>query len=387
MPPPGSFPLIWNFAMKLTLERAPLLAALGRASRVVERRNTIPILANLRLDAAASALRIVATDLDIEIAQSLAAEVSMPGSTTAPAHTLHEIVRKLPEGAQVQLETAGDRGTLTVRADRSRFSLQTLPESEFPDLSTVEGGCVITLPGKDLSQAIGQVEFAISTEEARYYLNGIYLHPREGKLGLVATDGHRLSLMSLALALPEGLPGVILPRKAVGEVKKLAEAADKADITLEISTHKLAAEFAGARLTTKLIDGTFPDYGRVIPTGNARVATLEAADLLAAVARVGTIASERGRAVKFTFTSGRLVLAVTNPDAGEASEEIDCAYDAEDLEIGFNGKYVEDALTRTASTGPIEIALNDPGSPALIRRAPSDTPTPDALCVLMPMRV
>ncbi|PZQ82686.1 MAG: DNA polymerase III subunit beta [Ancylobacter novellus] len=373
--------------MKLTLERAPLLAALARADRVVERRNTIPILANLRLDAAAGALRIVATDLDIQIAQSLPAEVSAPGSTTAPAHTLYEIARKFPDGAQVQLETSGDRGTLTVRAGRSRFALQTLPESEFPDLAGVEGGHVITLPGKDLAAAIGQVEFAISTEEARYYLNGIYLHPREGKLGLVATDGHRLSLLSLALELPEGLPGVILPRKAVGEVKRLAEAADKADITLEISTHKLAAEFAGARLTTKLIDGTFPDYGRVIPTGNAKVATLEAADLLAAVARVGTIASERGRAVKFTFTSGRLVLAVTNPDAGEASEEIDCVYGAEDLEIGFNGKYVEEALTRTASTGPIEIALNDAGSPALIRRPPADTPTPDALCVLMPMRV
>ena len=373
--------------MKLTLERAPLLAALGRASRVVERRNTIPILANLRLEARDDTLTVTATDLDIEITQALPAGIAVPGSTTAPAHTLHEIVRKLPDGAQVQLETSGDRGTLTVRAGRSRFALQTLPESEFPALAGVEDGHVITLPGKELSQAIGRVEFAISSEETRYYLNGIYLHPRQGKLGLVATDGHRLSLMSLALDLPEGLPGVILPRKAVGEVKKLADAADKADITLEISTHKLAAEFAGARLITKLIDGTFPDYGRVIPSGNAKVATLEAADLLAAVARVGTIASERGRAVKFTFSAGRLVLAVTNPDAGEATEEIDCAYDAEDVEIGFNGRYVEDALNHTASTGPIEIALNDPGSPALIRRPPADTPTPDALCVLMPMRV
>ena len=368
--------------MKLTLERAPLLAALARADRVVERRNTIPILANLRLDAAAGALRIVATDLDIQIAQSLPAEVSAPGSTTAPAHTLYEIARKFPDGAQVQLETSGDRGTLTVRAGRSRFALQTLPESEFPDLAGVEGGHVITLPGKDLAAAIGQVEFAISTEEARYYLNGIYLHPREGKLGLVATDGHRLSLLSLALELPEGLPGVILPRKAVGEVKRLAEAADKADITLEISTHKLAAEFAGARLTTKLIDGTFPDYSRVIPTANDKLLKIDPRSFEEGVDRVATIATEKTRAVKMALDRDKITLSVTSPENGTAAEEVPGDFAGTGFDIGFNARYLLDILGQLDGD-LIELHLADAAAPTLIR----ENDKSPALYVLMPMRV
>ena len=381
--------------MKLTVERAPFLAALQRAARAVERRNTIPILANLLLRAEAGGIAITATDLDVEVTQTVKAEISTDGEpTTLPAHTLLEIVRKLPDGAQIGIETAGDKGNAVLRAGRSRFTLQTLPAYEFPDLSEVTGGYEMALPGAALADAIGRVEFAISTEETRYYLNGIFLHrdpDTSGRLRLVATDGHRLSLASLAIDTPPQLPGVIVPRKAVAEIKKMAEAADKADLRLDVSANRLVASLGDWRFSSKLIDGTYPDYGRVIPSGNDKFVTLQAEELLAAVERVGTVASERvgtvaserGRAVKCTFAPGRLELQVTNPDAGTAYEEVEVAYTGETIEIGFNGRYIVDLLNATAKAGEISIALHDPGSPALIRRP--DTKV--ALCVLMPMRV
>lgn len=373
--------------MKLTVERAPFLAALQRAARAVERRNTILILANLLLRAEASGIAITATDLDVEVTQTVKAEISADGEpTTLPAHTLLEIVRKLPDGAQIGIETDGDKGNAVLRAGRSRFTLQTLPAHEFPDLSEVTGGYEMALPGAALADAIGRVEFAISTEETRYYLNGIFLHrdpDGSGRLRLVATDGHRLSLASLAIDTPPQLPGVIVPRKAVAEIKKMAEAADKADLRLDVSANRLVASLGDWRFSSKLIDGTYPDYGRVIPSGNDKLVTLQAEELLAAVERVGTVASERGRAVKCTFAPGRLALEVTNPDAGTAYEEVEVAYTGETIEIGFNARYIVDLLNATAKAGEISIALHDPGSPALIRRPDTE----DALCVLMPMRV
>lgn len=375
--------------MKITLERAPFLAALGRAQKVVERRNTIPILANLRLKAEGSRLIITATDLDIEITEAVDAEVSAAGETTAPAHTLYDIARKVAEGAQIQMETSGDRGTLTVRAGRSRFSLQTLPANEFPDFTAGTAGVPLAIPGKMLAEAMARVEFAISTEETRYYLNGIYIHRAEVSVGehrltLVATDGHRLSLMRLPLDAPDDLPGVILPRKAVDIVRRMAEEAGDDDLKLEVSASKLAASAGDLRVVTKLIDGTFPDYGRVIPLGNSRMAKVKAEDLGAAVERVATLAHDRSRAVKFTFggESEGLVLEATNPEAGTARDEIDCAWEGEEMSIGFNGTYVA-GLLKAVAAAEIEIALADPGSPSLWRR-PGST---DALCVLMPMRV
>ncbi|MDQ0349770.1 DNA polymerase III subunit beta [Ancylobacter vacuolatus] len=373
--------------MNITVERAAFLAALQRAHRAVERRNTIPILANVLLRAEGGRLTLIATDLDIEIEDSLPAECAAEGEATLPAQTLLDIVRKLPEGVQIKLEVSTDNGTATLRAGRSRFALNWLPASEFPSLGRLEDGVAFDIPGHALADALARVKFAISTEETRYYLNGIYLHrdPQVAdRLRLVATDGHRLSLASLTVeGLPE-FPGVIVPRKAVDELERLAQAADKAPLALLLSPVKLAATLGKARFTTKLIDGTFPDYGRVIPLGNAHVATLQAEELLSAVDRVGTVASERGRAVKFTFGAGKLVLDVINAEGGgSASEEVDIAYAADDIIIGFNGKYVVDLLNATAKTGPIEIALADPGSPTILRRPEAS----DALCVLMPMRV
>src|SRR5438034_2283121 len=279
--------------MKVTVERVALLKSLGHVHRVVERRNTIPILANVLIRAENSKLAFKATDLDLEVTEAIAAEVAPGGSTTVPAHMFYEIVRKLPEGAQVVLEATGDRATLAIRAGRSRFTLQTLPESDFPDLAAGEMTHSFKMPAADLKRLIDKTQFAISTEETRYYLNGIYLHTAgSGKaqtLRAVATDGHRLAQFELPLpAGASGMPGIIVPRKAVGEVQRLIENGE-AEIGIELSQTKIRFTMGDVVLTSKLIDGTFPDYARVIPLGNDKRLTIDKTDFAAAVDRVSTV--------------------------------------------------------------------------------------------------
>jgi DNA polymerase-3 subunit beta len=371
--------------MKVTIERAALLRALGHVHRVVERRTTIPILANVLIDARDSAVRLKATDLDLEMVETAAAEVGQAGATTLPAHTLYDIVRKLPEGAQVSLD-GGESGQLTLRSGRSRFNLSTLPESDFPDVTSGEFSHSFHLAPAELKRLIEKTQFAISNEETRYYLNGIYIHALDvdGRLMLraVATDGHRLA--RLEAPAPEGcagMPGVILPRKAVQEVQRLVEDAQK-DVLVELSTNKMRFSFGDALLTTKLIDGTFPDYGRVIPSGNDKRLTVEREAFTKAVDRVSTISSERGRAVKLALTEGKLVLSVTNPDQGSAIEEIEADYDGAPLDVGFNARYLLD-ITQQLDSDTALFKLADPGSPTLIQ----DRDGASALYVLMPMRV
>jgi DNA polymerase-3 subunit beta len=372
--------------MKVTLERAALLKSLGHVHRVVERRNTIPILSNVLIVADEEALRLKATDLDLEIVESSPAEIGMPGSTTVPAHTLYDIVRKLAEGAQVSLEGGGDATQLIVRSGRSRFTLQTLPAADFPDLAAGEFPHHFELKATDLRRLIEKTQFAISTEETRYYLNGIYLHTfevdGETRMRAVATDGHRLARVELpAPAGSEGMPGVILPRKTVGEVQKLLEEPE-AVVTIELSPAKVRFSVGAVVLTSKLIDGTFPDYNRVIPAANDKRLVVERADFAAAVDRVSTISSERGRAVKLSLSEGRLVLTVTNPDSGTATEEIEVDYDAEPLDIGFNSRYLLDIAAQLDGDTAL-LKLADPGSPTLVQ----DREGAAALYVLMPMRV
>jgi DNA polymerase III subunit beta len=372
--------------MKLTVERAALLKSLGHVHRVVERRNTIPILANVLIRAEKSALSLKATDLDLEVTETLAAEVGNGGATTVPAHMIYDIVRKLPEGAQVILESLSDRASLAIRAGRSRFTLQTLPESDFPDLAAGEMSHKFTLAAADLKRLIDKTQFAISTEETRYYLNGIYLHTAgSGKattLRAVATDGHRLA--QVELAAPDGavgMPGVIVPRKAVGEVQRLIEDS-QAEVVVELSPTKIRFTIGDVVLTSKLIDGTFPDYARVIPLGNDKRLSVDKKDFEAAVDRVSTVSSERGRAVKLSLTGGRIVLSVTNPDSGSATEEIEAEYEADPLDIGFNSRYLLDIATQIEGETAV-LKLADPGSPTLIQ----DKDAGNALYVLMPMRV
>jgi len=372
--------------MKVTVERADLLKSLGHVHRVVERRNTIPILANVLLRADKSALNLKATDLDLEVIESIGAEVSPGGSTTVPAHMFYEIVRKLPDGSQVALEAAGDRAVLAIRAGRSRFTLQTLPESDFPDLAAGDMAHRFSLSAADLKRLILKTQFAISTEETRYYLNGIYLHVAgegpEATLRAVATDGHRLA--QAEVPVPEGatgMPGVIVPRKTVAEVQRLIETAE-AEIGIELSPAKIRFTIGQVVLTSKLIDGTFPDYARVIPAGNDKELVVDKKDFEAAVDRVSTVSSERGRAVKLSLTSGRLTLSVTNPDSGSATEELEVEYTADPIDIGFNSRYLLDIAAQLDGETAV-LRLADPGSPTLIE----DKDANGALYVLMPMRV
>jgi DNA polymerase III subunit beta len=372
--------------MKVTVERAELLKALGHVHRVVERRNTIPILANVLIRGETSKLSLKATDLDLEIVEAIPAEVGPAGSTTVPAHMFYEIVRKLPDGAQVILESSGDRAALAIRAGRSRFTLQTLPESDFPDLAAGEMTHSFTLGAADLKRLIEKTQFAISTEETRYYLNGIYLHPASSgsaqTLRAVATDGHRLAQIELPLpGGATGMPGIIVPRKTVGELQRLLED-NEAEIGIELSTSKIRFKVGAVLLTSKLIDGTFPDYARVIPLGNEKELKVDKAEFGSAVDRVSTVSSERGRAVKLSLTGGRLVLSVTNPDSGSAIEELEVDYGSDPLDIGFNSRYLLDIAAQIEGEVAI-LKLADPGSPTLIQDRDAD----GALYVLMPMRV
>ncbi|GJD89498.1 MULTISPECIES: DNA polymerase III subunit beta [Methylobacterium] len=373
--------------MRVTVERAALLRSLGHVHRVVERRNTIPILSNVLLRAESGGLQLRATDLDIEVTESVPADVADPGATTVPAHVIYDIVRKLPDGAQVSLETGGESGQMTIRSGRSRFALGALPEGDFPDLAAGELPHSFSILSADLKRLIDKTQFAISTEETRYYLNGIYLHTIESegalKMRAVATDGHRLARVELdAPPGSQGMPGVIVPRKAVAEIQKLVDDGGES-VDIDLSPAKIRLRFAGGvTLISKLIDGTFPDYQRVIPTGNDKRLTVERESFARAVDRVSTISSERGRAVKLGLSEGRLALSVNNPDSGSATEELDVDYEAAGLDIGFNARYLLDITSQLEGDTAL-FRLADPGSPTLIQ----DREGAPALYVLMPMRV
>ena len=370
--------------MRVTIERSAFLRALNHVQSVVERRNTIPILSNVLLQATGGDLKLTATDLDIEIVESVAAMVATPGAATVPAHMLYDIVRKLPDGAQLELDQGGDVNRINVFAGRSRFSLQSLPPEDFPDLATGEFPNTFSISAGDLKGLIEKTRFAISTEETRYYLNGIYFHEvtAGNLLRAVATDGHRLA--QAQIPRPDGakgMPGVIVPRKTVLEVVKLLEGVD-AEIEVALSASKIRFTAGNLTLTSKLIDGTFPDYERVIPRHNDKVLEIDARSFASAVDRVSTISMEKGRAVKLHMSAGKLMLSVNNPDSGSAEEELLCSYDADAIEIGFNARYLLDVAGQVKSEA-IVFNLADAGSPTIVR----DPADEQALYVLMPMRV
>ena len=372
--------------MRVTIERSEFLKSLNHVQSVVERRNTIPILSNVLVQADDNAVTLTATDLDIEVVEKVASDTGRGGGTTVPAHMLYDIVRKLPDGAQLEIEQGPDEQRLSVKCGRSQFSLQSLPSEDFPDISAGELDHKFALPAADLRVLIEKTRFAISTEETRYYLNGIYLHQVEvdgtAMLRAVATDGHRLAQVQLALpAGADGMPGVIVPRKTVMELHKLIED-QEGDIDVSLSTAKIRFSFTNVTLTSKLIDGTFPDYERVIPKDNDKAMEVDTKLFAQAVDRVSTISSEKGRAVKLNITPEKLTLSVNNPDSGSAEEEVTAQYDADALDIGFNARYLMD-ITAQLGSDTARFLLSDASSPTIVRDKDDET----SLYVLMPLRV
>jgi len=369
--------------MKATIERATLLKSLGHVQSVVERRNTIPILSNVLIEAGEGGIRLMATDLDLQINETVEANVTEPGATTVSAHTLFDIARKLPEGSQVELNAA--EGKMQVNAGRARFNLATLPRDDFPVIAEGELPTQFELPAATLRQIIDKTRFAISTEETRYYLNGIFIHVSDEAqpvLKAAATDGHRLARVTVPRPDgAQGMPDVIIPRKCVAELRKLLEEVD-GTVQVSLSESKVRFGMGNAILTSKLIDGTFPDYSRVIPTANDKLLRIDPRSFEEGVDRVATIASEKTRAVKMALDRDRVTLSVTSPENGTAAEEVPGDYGSDGMEIGFNARYLLDILGQIEGD-TVEVHLADAAAPTLLR----ENDKAAALYVLMPMRV
>lgn len=370
--------------MKLVIEREALTRALTRAGRVSPGRNTIPILGNLLLVARDGMLTVTATDLDMWLSDSAPARIEDAGEITVPASALTDIARKLPNGAEVLLETTDTQ--IRIQCGRSRFMLHALPAEDFPAINLMPLPHEFQVPCSTLAHLIVKTQFAISTEETRYYLNGVFLHPaeRDGRMYLrgVATDGHRLSRCDEALPIgAENMPGIIVPRKAVTEIAKLTESPD-AEAGIAASERQLRVTVGTASITTKLVDGTFPDYRRVIPTGHTVLARLDRETVTQVLGRVTSVSSSRGNAVKCLFDQRGATLSVHNSDLGDSEESMDGQCDGL-ITIGFNGKYFAEALGVLPGK-TLSLAMNDPGGPAVLRE---DAGTGELLIVLMPMRV
>ncbi len=370
--------------MKLTIERAALIRSLNHVQSVVERRNTIPILSNVLLKGADGALAMTTTDMDLEINESVAAKIHTPGAITAPAHTLHDIIRKMPDG-DVTIELDGSRNTMTVKAGRSTFKLSCLPVADFPEIAKAELPASFDLPAAELRALIDRTKFAMSTEETRYYLNGIYMHQADNNgvkvLRAVATDGHRLARFEMPLPEgAEGMPGVIVPRKTIVELRKLVdEAADS--IRISLSESKIRFAFDHIVLTSKLIDGTFPNYEQVIPANNDKVFEVNPKKFSGAIDRVSTISDGKSRAIKLTLNGNTATISANSPDAGSATEDLE-GHGNDNMEIGFNARYLLDITSQIEGEG-CRLRLADAASPTIIQ----DTSDTSALYVLMPLRV
>ena len=372
--------------MKLIIERAAFLKVLGHVQSVVERRTTIPILSNVLLRTEAGRLALSTTDMDLELIEQVPGRIEREGRTTVPAHTFYDIVRKLREGSQVEIEASGERNSMVLRSGRSTFTLQCLPPEDYPLMASGELPHNFALAAGELRALIDRTRFAISTEETRYYLNGIYLHVTKNDevpvIRAVATDGHRLARVEMVL--PEGaagMPGVIIPRKTMLELRKLVEEGEN-EVQIALSDTKIRFIIGEATLTSKLIDGTFPDYDRVIPSNNDKILEVDCKSFAEAVDRVSTISTEKSRAVKLSIENGNLKVSATSPENGTAEEELEVRYLASPLEIGFNSRYLLDIAEQIDGEGA-QFVMSDAGSPTIVR----DSADKSALYVLMPMRV
>ncbi|MFI3242457.1 MAG: DNA polymerase III subunit beta [Alphaproteobacteria bacterium] len=372
--------------MKIVIERANLLKTLSHVQSIVERRNTIPVLSNVKIEALGDGISFKATDMDTEITEITDAKTIEKGAVTAPAHMLYDIVRKLSDGSQIELTYPDEKNGLSISTGRSKFSLATIPAEDFPVIASDQLPIKFVMEKESLKALIDKTKFAVSTEETRYYLNGIYFHAKkDGEtkiLRAVATDGHRLACVEAEL--PQGaedLKGVIIPRKTVNEIRKLLDDTDAGNINISLSDNKIEFVLNDITLTSKLIDGTYPDYERVIPTANNKILTMSVKELSSGVDRVSVVA-ERTRAIKMTTAENKVTVLTSSPDLGFASEELSAQYSAESIEVGYNFRYLLDILNEIKGE-TIKITFSDGSSPSIL----SDPEDTSSLYVLMPMRV
>jgi DNA polymerase-3 subunit beta len=368
--------------MKFSISREALLKPLNLAAGVVERRQTLPILSNVLLVLDGQRLSITGTDLEVELVGHVELE-QMPasqGEITVPARKLVEICKSLPEGSQ--LEFALDEQRLVLRSGRSRFALSTLPASDYPSLDEKQGGIALQLKQGEIKKLIERTSFAMAQQDVRYYLNGMLWEVRNSRLRTVATDGHRLALCTLPQEIPVSeMLQVILPRKGVSELNRLLMDED-GEVNLTIGSNHFRAHTGAFQFTSKLVDGKFPDYERVLPRGASKIIFADREELKQALTRASILSNEKYRGIRLTLTDGNLKVLANNPEQEEAEEEISVDYHGENLEIGFNVSYLLDVLAVLRDRN-IKLSMSDPNSSALMQEANSD----DALYVVMPMRL
>ena len=373
--------------MKMTIERALLLKSLSHVQSVVERRQTIPILSNVLLEATmenGGTLLLRATDNEIEISDKISAKVEQAGALTVSAHKLYDIVKKLPDGADVHFDCSAEGAQLQVTSGRSRFALSTIPAEGFPTMTIEEAASSFALPTDSLANLIERTQFAASTEETHYNLNGLYLHEASGEKALLkvaATDGHRLA--TAQVDMPEGasgMPAVIIPRKTIGELTKLLAETD-GDVQISVSQNQVRFSLGNVILASRLIDGNYPAYERVIPEGNDKFLEVDSAALITLVDRVAVI-FEKSRGIKLQLKKGVLTVTASNTEEGMAEDEMEAGYDGEPLEVGFNYRYLLDILAQIKG-GTVRFSFKDAMAPVILQ----DANDASALYVLMPMRV
>ena len=362
------------------IPRDALLKPLQAVSGIVERRHTLPILANVLLEQRNGQLHVTATDLEMQITAVAELAGKEGSATTVGARKLQDLLRALPDDAQINVDATGSK--MTVRAGRSRFNLQTLAASDYPRISVGQEQLQsLTLPQREFRSLIKLAEFAMAQQDIRYYLNGMLLVIDKGSLQAVATDGHRLSWASIATGGDYTRAEVILPRKTVLELSKLLEDSD-APVTIDLLANQARFRFGNVELVSKVVDGKFPDYNRVIPTGHGKRIELERATLLSALQRAAILSNEKFRGVRLVLGEGQLRIICTNSEQEEAEEELPVGYSGEALDIGFNITYLLDVLSNVEGD-KVNFAFGDANSSALVTLPERD----DYKYVVMPMRI
>ncbi len=366
--------------MEIKIDRESLLKPLQMVIGVVERRQTLPILGNVLLKIRKDLLSITATDLEIEMVTHLLLPQSDTGEITLPARKLMDICKALPDAAQITIKTEGERAT--IRSGKSRFTLSTLPATEFPNIDNFESSLKFNITQLDLKTLIDQTHFAMAQQDVRYYLNGLLLEFSENQIRAVATDGHRLALCDVAAEIQVSeLQQIIVPRKAVMELARLLDNSET-PITIELSSNHIRLSTNEMSFITKLIDGRFPDYQRVVPQGGDKIVIADRTVLRQALSRASILSNEKYRSVRFTLSSGIIQVVANNPEQETAEEEIQVDYEGPGLEVGFNATYVLDALS-ALTTDKVLLELTDQNSCCLIRKPDSEA----CKYVVMPMRL